>query len=158
MTMDVGVKVLGIRELSTAFKAVDSTLSKEMRLSLKAVADHVVGIAQQKMPFQSGTAASSLKPRATAKGAGIAFPDGGTPWRGVKADYYPWLDFGGTTGKGHAASGHNGFGGGVVRPIVKGGRFLYPAIAESKEYISSEVDKAVQTVAKDAGFDTKDGI
>lgn len=151
----VRVNVRGIKELSAAFRKIDHDLPKEFQKALKKVADHVVGVAQQKMPFQTGEAARSLKPRATGRGnASIVFPGGGLPWRGVKADYYPWLDFGGTTGKGHISNGHNGFGGSVKRSRIKGGRYLYPAIAESKEYIRGAVDDAVEDVAHKAGFIT----
>lgn len=150
----VGVKVTGLREVQAAFKQVDAALPKELRLRMKDIASHVVGVAQQRMPFESGEAARSLKPRATQRGAGIAFPQGGTPWRGVKADYYPWLDFGGSTGKGHVANGHNGYGGSVKRTIVKGGRFVYPAIADSREYIAEELDKGIVDVAQRAQFET----
>ena len=126
-----------------------------MRVHMKDIADHVVGVAQQRMPFRTGEAAKSLKPRATQRGAGIAFPQGGAPWRGEKADYYPWLDFGGSTGRGHVANGHNGYGGSIVRPIVKGGRYLYPAIAESKDFIESNMNAAIEFVAKKAGFETR---
>lgn len=148
------VNVRGIREVVGAFRQIDRDLPKELQKKFKAVADHVVGVAQQKMPFVSGEAARSLRPRATQRGAGIAFPAGGTPWQGVKADYYPWLDFGGTTGKGHVSNGHNGFGGSVKRARVKGGRYLYPAIGESKEFIRDHVDDAIEDVAKHAGFTT----
>lgn len=144
MADDVRVNVRGLRELSAAFRAVGNGLPKELQGKLKAVADHVVGVAQQKMPFRTGEAARSLRPRATQKGAGIAYPKGGTPWQGEKADYYPWLDFGGTTGKGHS----------VKRPVIKGGRYLYPAIGESKAFIAEHVDDAIETTAERAGFTT----
>ncbi len=138
------VQVRGIPELVRAFKAVDSELPKELRKRFKAVADHVVGVAQQRMPFVSGTAARSLKPRATQKGAGIAFPGGGPGSATDKAAYYPWLDFGGTTGRGHS----------IKRGRIKEGRYLYPAIGESKRYIGDATDDAIEETVKDARFTT----
>jgi len=148
------VNVRGLREVAGAFRAVGHGLPKELQQGLKKVADHVIGTAQQRMPFGTGEAAASLRPRATQRGAGIAFPAGGTPWQGVKADYYPWLDFGGTTGRGHVSNGHNGYGGSIKRDRVKGGRYLYPAIAESREYIAEQVDIVVERISKEAGFTT----
>lgn len=150
--IETRVEVRGLRDLSRAFKQVDADLPKELRDEMKAIADHVVGVAQQRMPFRTGTAARSLKPRATQRGAGIAFPGGGD--RG-KAAYYPWLDFGGTTGRGHVSNGHNGYGGSITRQRIAGGRYLYPAIAESKGYIAEAVDDAVVKVAKGAGFEVR---
>ncbi len=152
----VRVNVSGIKEVAQAFQAVDDRLPKELQKDLKRVADHVIGVAQQRMPYDSGTAAHSLKPRATGRGtASILFPAGGPDSRGDKDGYYPWLDFGGTTGRGHVANGHNGFGGAIKRTRVKGGRYLYPAIAESQQYISDAVDDSIERLAKEAGFDTE---
>jgi len=141
------VEVRGLRELQGAFRTIDRDLPKELRLHLKDIATHVVGVVQQRMPFGTGEAARSVKPRATQRGAGIAFPAGGKPWRDVKADYYPWLDFGGKVGRGRS----------IVRPVVKGGRYIYPAIAESRGYIETEVNAAVEVVAEHAGFETRNG-
>ncbi len=140
----MAVNVRGVRELAGAFRQIDSTLPKELQKGFKGVADHVVGVAQQRMPFITGTAARSLRPRATQKSAGIAFPGGGPGSRDDKAGYYPWLDFGGTTGRGH----------GISRKRVEGGRYLYPAIGESKEYIREAVDDVIEGTAKHAGFTT----
>ncbi len=139
------VEVRGLRELSSAFRAVDRDLPKQLRVEFKGIAEHVIGVAQGKMEFGGGEAANSLRPRATQKGAGIAFPAGGKPWEGVKAAYYPWLDFGGTVGKGRR----------VKRDRVKGGRYVYPAIAESGKEIAEQVDDAVETVAERARFTTR---
>ena len=151
------VDIRGLKELQGAFKQVDIGLPKELRARMKAIAEHVVGMAQQRMPFQTGEAAGGLRPRATERGASIAYPGGGAPWKGVKADYYPWLDFGGTTGRGHVANGHNGYGGSIKRALVKGGRYLYPAIEQSRGYILDEMDKAVEKVAEAASFETREG-
>jgi hypothetical protein len=149
------VAIRGLAELQGAFRSVDRDIPKQLRLAMKAIADHVVGVAQQKMPWQTGEAERSLRPRSSATGAGIARPAGGTPWRGEPADYYPWLDFGGTTGRGHQTRGHNGGGGSIVRPIVKGGRYLYPAIAQSSKFIAEQAEGAVVKVAKDNQFEAR---
>jgi hypothetical protein len=148
------VTVRGIGEVVRAFREVDRDLPKELQKRFKAVATHVVGVAQRRMPYSTGTAARSLRPRATQKGAGIAFPAGGRDSATDKAGYYPWLDFGGTTGRGHQGSGHDTFGGAIKRERITGGRYLYPAIGESKEYIREATDDAIEDTAKDAGFTT----
>ena len=145
-----GVHVTGIPELSRALKAVDAALYKELRLGMKRIADHVVGKAQQRMPFDTGTAAKSVRPRATAKGAAIAFPRGGD--RG-KPDYFPWLDFGGSTGRGHRVG--QAWSGSIVRDTPKGGRYIYPAIGESRDYIGREAYDLIEDVAHRNGFETR---
>jgi hypothetical protein len=139
------VLITGLRELQAAYRSIDRELPKLLRVAMKGIADHVVGVVQQRMPWESGEAAKSLKPRATQLGAGIARPAGGTPWRGEKADYSPWLDFGGAVGRKHS----------VIRPVVKGGRYLYPAIAASKGETLDEAAKAIKKAASDQGFETK---
>jgi hypothetical protein len=142
--------VKGIPELSRALKDVDAALYKELRLGMKAIADHVVGVAQQRMPYRTGTAAASVRPRATAKGAAVAFPRGGD--RG-NPDYYPWLDFGGSTGRGHVVG--QAWSGSIIRDMPKGGRYVYPAIAESRDYIGRTVYDLIEGVAHRAGFETE---
>jgi hypothetical protein len=144
------VEVIGLRELTTALRQVDKALAKDLRGAFKAIADHVVGVAQQRMPFGRGTAAKSLKPRSTDRGATINFPRGGPGSRDDKAGYYPWLDFGGSVGRGHKSG--IAWSGAIQRELVPGGRYLYPAIGESREYIATEVDKAIGEIARKAGF------
>lgn len=150
MPENKGVHVTGIPELARALKSVDKDLYRELRLGMKGIADHVVGVAQQKMPYRTGTAAGSLRPRATAKGAAIAFPGGEDTG---PRDYYPWLDFGGTTGHGHQI-GRAGSGS-VVRPIIKGGRYLYPSIAESRDEIGERTYDLIEKVARNNGFEVR---
>ncbi len=155
------LNVTNIAEVSGAFKQVDVRLPKELQKRLKKVADHVVGVAQQRMPFGNGDAAKSLKPRATGRGsASILFPAGGPESFSDPVGYYPWLDFGGgkAGARGITSSSpiaHARSTGGFKRPYIKGGRFLYPAIAESQVFISDAVDDAIETLAKEAGFDTE---
>jgi hypothetical protein len=144
----VRLEVRGLKELSAAFAAVDRDIPKELQVELKAVAEHVADTARGKMPYLSGVARAALRPRATGRGsAGIAFPKGG-PGTGQEKDaYYPWLDFGGHVGRKHA----------IARDRVKGGRYLYPAIAESQDYIAEKVYDAVEHVARTHQFEVREG-
>ncbi len=147
------LRVRGLSEVTRAFRQVDKSLNKELVRGFKDVARHVVDVARRKMEFGPGEAMSSIKPRATQKGAGIARPEGGRPWKGEKADYYPWLEWGGSTGRGH--KDRVGGSGAIQRPFVgHDGRYLYPAIGESKEFIRQAVDEDVERVVKRAGFTT----
>jgi len=135
------VEVRGIRELSRAFKRVDAELPKEMKAAFLRIAGTVADVARGKVPVISGKAASSIKPRASARGASIVF--GGTV-----AEYYPWLDFGGRVGRNKS----------IVREVIPGGRYVYPAIASQKDETAAAVEKAVDQVARHAGFETKAGL
>lgn len=145
------VHVRGLNETVRAFREVDADLPKELRVAFKAIAEHVAVLARSWVPRGgSGVAAASIRARATQRGAGIAFPRG--EGRG-KADYYPWLDFGGTTGRGHSI-GVAGSGS-IKRDLVKGGRYVYPAIADSREFIGDAAGEAIERAAHGAGFMTR---
>ena len=146
------MRLTGLRETVAGFRQMDAQLPKHLRIRFKAVADLVVGRVQQRMPFSSGEAAHSLKPVAGSLYAGIQRPAGGSPWRGVKADYYPWLDFGGSVGRGK--SPNTPWSGSTKRLFIKGGRYLYPAIAESSADIVKAADAAIADTAREAGFET----
>ena len=148
--IDYSAKVTGLRELATAFKRVDSDLPKDLKAEFLRIAQHVVGVAQQRMPFRSGRASGSLRARASTRGAFIAF--GGTA-----APYEPWLDFGGSVGRGHKPG--VAWSGSVKREwrgLPNGsGRYVYPAITEARPATEAAVDAAVKHAAFRAGFDVK---
>ncbi len=165
------IHVEGLAEVQRGLGRVSKELTKETRKGFKRIAEHVVGIAQQRMPFRSGEAAKSLKPRGTNAGAAVGFPAGGpesfTPAGAMggmsssqKAGYYPWLDFGGTTGRGRVKAGSHeraAARGSANRPLVKGGRFLYPAIAESSEFIGDEAGVIIERVFEREQFKVEGG-
>jgi hypothetical protein len=145
--VEVSVKVTGLRELATAFRRVDTELPRELKSRFLPIAQRVAGVVQQRMPIRSGRAAGSVGARATVRGASVVAG-------GRAAPYYQFLDFGGTTGRGH----HPGGGGSVKRPFVKGGRYIYPAIAESRDDTAKAVDDAIEGAARAAGFVTREGF
>lgn len=156
-----GVKVVGLDEVVAGFRRISRDTPKALRVAFIGIAKFVVGRAKGRMEFGSGEAMSGVKAGASAKGASIQYPGGGLPWRGVKAAYYPWLDFGGTTGRGHNSgtvknrTGGSALGSGTVRrPFVKGGRYIYPAIAESRDEIHEAAAEAIEQVARATGFQT----
>jgi hypothetical protein len=155
------VVIEGEREFVAAIRKVNADLPKHMAKAFKAIAVHVVGVAQQRMPFGHGTAAKSLKPHGTTSGAWISFPKGGPESAHEKAGYYPWLDFGGgkTGVRGisssepitHERSASQRF----KREPIQKGRYLYPAVAESGSFIADAVDKEMKYLIVAAGFDTE---
>lgn len=149
------VKITGLRELQGAFKRVNADLPKELRLAFRAIADKVVSVARGKVTADvgPGPAASSIRPRATQRGAGIAFG-------GPSAPHMPWLDFGGSVGRGHKPG--MAWSGAVKRDwrgVPSGsGRYVYPAISEQREETAAAVDLAIKRVSESAGFDTTGGL
>ena len=140
---DETVRVTGLAELQRALRKVDDSLKSALKSEFLSIASEVVGLVQGKMPHRSGSAAASVKPKATNRGAGISFG-------GSKAPYEPWLDFGGTVGRGHVA----GQGGGAIgRPIIPGGRYVYPAMEQHKIKTEQQVEELVIRMAHRAGFE-----
>ena len=148
------VEVRGLREFERAIRDLDGDLRTELRGDLRSIAEQVAADARGRVAADvgSGDAAASITPRATGKGASIAAG-------GRKAPYFPWLDFGGSVGRGHRPG--VAWSGAVKRewrgrPVGEG-RYLYPAIRASRDLIVRLVDASVERVAREAGFDTKGG-
>lgn len=148
--MDVKVEIRGLRELASAFKAVDAGLPRQLRTEYlgvaRVVADRIAGRVSR---GSSGRAAGSIKPRASQRGASIAAG-------GSAAEYYPWLDFGGSVGKGHRPGVP--WSGSIRRDAPDGGRYIYPTIAGSGDEIREGTEAAIKRAAEAAGFETKEGL
>ncbi len=130
-------RVTGLRECQRAIKTVSKELPKELRVGLNTVAGVVVTDVRSNVEKVTGRAASSVTARSTQTAVRIGFG-------GPKASYYPWLDFGGRVGRGRA----------VVRPVVKGGRYIYPAIRRHQAEMFSLLDNVVRNVTAKAGLDS----
>jgi hypothetical protein len=144
--MSKEVRITGLKELNSALRQMDADLPKQLQQEFKRIATTVAQKVQSKVPRRTGRAASSVKPRGAQRGASIAVG-------GSRAEYYPWLDFGGSTGKGHI-SGSSGSGS-VKRPVIPQGRYLYPTLAEENDRIREEVDAVLARIAQSAGFDQR---
>jgi hypothetical protein len=152
---NLGVHVTGIPELMRALKATDAEAYKRLRLAMKAIASHVI-----KKSEQRGAPTDILRPRATQKGAGIAFPKGGPESAGERTGFYPWLDFGGAPrgGRGVTSSSriaHAKSSGGFRRTYIPEGRYLYPAIGESRDFIADAAYDAIEAAARSKGFEVR---
>lgn len=141
------IEVRGLREVQSAFRRIDREIPKGMRAELLPIAQMIVSDVQQMVPWRTGAAAASVRPRASQTGAGIAFG-------GNAAPYFPWLDFGGTVGKGHRPGQRYS---GSVKREWKGrpgdGRYVYPTIEEHRDDIERAVEEAVVAIAKRIQFE-----
>lgn len=148
--MAAAIEVRGLREVQSAFRKVDKDLPKGLRTEFLGIAQDVQHGIQAKVPRRTGHAAGSVRARASQRGAGIAFG-------GQAAPYFPWLDFGGSTGKGHRPGVSES--GSVKRLPWMGtsgeGRYVYPTISEKRADIEKAAEDAVMNVAKSAGLETK---
>jgi hypothetical protein len=140
---DQVVRITGLREVRAALKAVEATAPKDLSKGFKEIAAMVARRIAGKVPARTGRAASSIKPRGTTGGGAIAFG-------GPRAPHYPWLDFGGSTKV-------PGAGRRVQRDVVKGGRYVYPTIADSSDEIADKADDLIKRVTAKYGLATKEG-
>lgn len=132
----VTIAVSGLKELRAQLKAADAGLPKLIRVALNSASSLVVTYAQRRVPRRSGRAAASLKVRSSQTEARVAA--GGT-----RAPYYPWLDFGGSVGRGKS----------VHRPFFTEGRYVYPGLRENRDEITQTMADALTELATGAGFE-----
>ncbi len=147
----VGTEVEGLIAMKKAFRLARDGTQKAIQRRLKDVATLVASEVAGRVPVRSGRAASSVRALATQESASVAAG-------GAKAPYYAFLDFGGSTGRGHVPGAADS--GSVKREWYgKGGsgsgegRYLYPAIRDMSEVIASETGAAIHEALHDAGFE-----
>lgn len=139
------IRVKGLRDLQRGLNQLEQKAGPELRKELNEVAEIVLASARVRVPRRTGAAAGSMKVGSTQRAAQIKVG-------GSKAPYYPWLDFGGSVGRGHRP-GVAGSGS-VKRPLVDGGRYVYPALREKRPEVVRRVDELIERLAASAGFDT----
>lgn len=133
---DAKIAVEGLAEVNRGLRKLSSDAPKQLRLSLNEIADFLVGKIQPDIPRRTGAAAKSLKAKSTRTSARIGVG-------GKRAPYYPWLDFGGRTGRNRS----------VKRPFLKEGRYVYPTLRRERPEIEDKLQTALIAVATDAGLD-----
>jgi hypothetical protein len=130
------IAVSGLRELSRSLNKVDSESAKQLRIVFNEAAELVITTARPRIPRRTGHAAGSLKTKSTRTAVRVAFG-------GPKAPYYPWLDFGGRTGRKKS----------VVRQFITDGRYVYPAYYERRPDIIQAMQDGIERVARGAGLE-----
>jgi hypothetical protein len=133
--MKAEVHVSGLTEYKKALRQIDDKLGTELRKGLNEVAQVVIDEARPKVPYLTGRAQSSMKAGSSQTAAQIKV--GGTV-----APHYMWLEFGGRVG-------HNKS---VVRPFIKGGRYVYPTAAQKHNVLVDKLEDVIGTLTRKAGF------
>jgi hypothetical protein len=137
LAIETRIEVHGLRELDAAFGKARRDLPRELAQHLSTPASRIAGRVSSVLPHRSGAAAASVRPRSSASAAGVEAGSG--------IEYYPWLDFGGSVGR----------GGKIDRPFSGKGRYLYPAIESEGRSIEEHAEDAVMAAARDAGFEVR---
>ena len=136
----VRVEVEGLNKLRNALRDIDPKLQKKLRGRFKVIAEKVAESARATMPHRSGRAAASVRGGASTTTAYVV------TGRKSTAPYAAWLDFGGTlkaTGGRHNTQ---------VRPRIKGGRYLYPAIKRMRPQLQREAVTAIEETGHGLGL------
>lgn len=148
------LRVAYLKEFQRGLKKVDGELGKELRKGFNEVADVIVADTRRRVPVRTGKARASVKVASTQTAAAVA-------WGGRKAPYYPWLEFGGTVGRGRVSAGNKQRAGGrfgdvagsVKRTWKPGGRYLYPSIKANRDEMLDVLDDVIVRLFKKAGWD-----
>lgn len=130
------VSVVGLAELNRSLRRLDSEAPKALRLALNTSAEELVRKIQAQIPKRRGKAASSVKTASTRTEVRIRFG-------GPRAPYYPWLDFGGRTGKLKR----------TVRPFYREGRYIYPTLRRERGAFETALTAALAGLVEDVGLD-----
>lgn len=162
--MAIKLQMPGLRELSDALKRVAPDAKREFQKDLKAIGQLVQNDTRADMPRRKGKAKKSVKVRVVSRRGfeGVEISEGG-----AVAPYAPWLDFGGTVGRGRKSTARVHIGGGkvrvqrvgsmgtgsVVRPFIKDGRYLYPAYYRRYDDMVAATVEAVRKAATAAGLE-----
>lgn len=130
------IRITGLDELRAELRKAEAGLPKVVRVALNKGSALVIDYAKPRIPQRSGRARSSLKVRSSQTEARIAAG-------GQRAPYYPWLDFGGSTGRGKS----------VHRPFYKEGRYVYPGLRANRDEITEVMAESLDAALREAGLE-----
>lgn len=129
------IRIDGLRELQKALKELDGQSQKEIRLALNDASQVVVNVARRRVPVLTGAARNSIRSSSGQRTASVTAG-------GRKAPYFPWLDYGGRTGRGKS----------IARPFIKGGRYVYPAYEAQHANIMAVLQKRITDLVESKGL------
>jgi hypothetical protein len=129
------IHIEGLREFQAALKQMDGETQKQLRVALNKAADVVTASAAPKVPRRSGRAAATVRAQSSQREARVTAG-------GRRAPYYPWLDFGGRTGRKKS----------VRRPFIQRGRYIYAAYVREYPQVMKALNDALVDLAQNAGL------
>lgn len=124
------VAVEGLRELMRDLRRLDRESAKELRLALKTAGSEAVDEIRRRMPARTGRMRSSV--RALASAQGVTLKAGGR-----RAPYERWMDFGGVLKPSGRRRGYR------RRPVVQGGRYVYPGVAAARARVTRRLERTL---------------
>lgn len=141
------IRIAGLRDMQKALKDLDGESQKELRLALNEAANVVVNVARRRVPVVTGAARASIRASSGQRSASVSAG-------GRKAPYFPWLDYGGTVGRGRSgkAGTVGAKEGNVKRPFIKSGRYIYPAYSAQHDNVMRLLDKRIRSLVESKGL------
>lgn len=131
------IKIKGVREFQKALKDMDGETQKQLRVVFNSVAETIASATRRKVPSgPSGKAKGSVKVASSQREAKVKAG-------GNKAPYYPWLDFGGKTGRNKS----------IKRRFLTDGRYMYPTYRANRDSIQKALEKGLVDLARNAGLE-----
>lgn len=130
------IKIEGLAKLNRSLRNISKDAPKQLRLVANHAAEVVVDDAKPEVPTDTGTAQRSVRTASTRTASQVKAG-------GVRAVWYPWLDFGGRVGKNRS----------VKRTFIKGGRYIYPAYTDNRELIGERLERGLTELIKDSGLE-----
>lgn len=132
------VTIDGLADFVRNLGKLNSDLPKAVRVAMNEAASLVVDRAQPQVPKRTGRAARSIKARSTRTAVRVV--EGGP-----RAEYMPWLDYGGRVGRRKATR----------RRFIADGRYLYPSyeIERASGRFEEVMSRALLDVAAQAGIE-----
>lgn len=141
------VRVTGLREFETALKTLEGDLPKYLRSSLKLIGNIVYEPAHRRIPRRTGRTAKSARLSVTARRVSIKAGGEIAPW-------FPWLDFGGSTGRGHRP--RVAWSGAIKRTWMGAprgsGRYFWKSFKDHHQEIQDRLEILLADVARRAGL------
>jgi hypothetical protein len=133
------IKIEGLREVTKSLKALEPEAGKQIKAVLDDAARIVVNTARPRVPSLTGAARASIVVKSTVRESRIRVG-------GPKAPYYPWLDYGGKTGRKMS----------VHRKFERHGRYLYPAYGAQMQNVQKLLQKRLTLMITNAGLTPDD--
>lgn len=134
--MAAGITIRGLDEFRGELARLEASTPKALAMATSACAEMGADDARRRVPTRTGRARASVRVKVTAAGATIMGGDS-------RAPYFPWLDFGGAVGRGHA----------VRRPYLGDGRYIYFAYQQTKSRYLEVLSKSLRSAVEGAGLE-----
>lgn len=126
--MQAPIKVEGLKELQRTLGRLSKDAQKEVRAVNKSAAQIVADEAASRAPVRTGRLKRSIRALGQSRGATVKAG-------GARVPYAGWIEFGGRIPR-------------AVRPFIREGRFLFPALERNRRRIEQMYLRELESVLR----------